>query len=115
MAADSNASLTMKALFSLSSTARVLEDQRLPVAVSVTKDDVRDQLLEAWVLFHLPSRLIARMFRAKQLVNVTIHVGCESLKVSQFVKKFCGNDEHLFIRYSQDQTPLLRGSPWATL
>ena len=53
MAADAHAALAVQPAFAHAGAASVLEDGRPAVAACVAKNHVRNQLLEAGVLFHL--------------------------------------------------------------
>jgi hypothetical protein len=62
----------------------------------VPEDDIRDQLLEAWILLHLRPWSIADMFAGEQGLKVPIDVGAKALKIAELAKTFRGHNEDLF-------------------
>src|SRR5262245_36530780 len=111
MPADADASLGMQAALALSFATRVLKQLRLPARATVAKDDIRDELFEARVLFHRRSRPIARVRRVEQALQVAIRLAAEALEMSQLMKDGCGDYQHMFGRDLRHPTiPCARGS-----
>ena len=78
--ADADAALGVQPAFALAAAALVLEQVHGAVGVGPAEQHVRNELLEAGVLFHLAARAVLDMVAFEQPRQVAIDVGGEPWK-----------------------------------
>jgi hypothetical protein len=86
MAADADAPLRVQSLLPLAAAAGVLKKVNRLVGVDEAEQHIRDELLEAWILLHLPPRPIAEVASLEQGRQVFSDLRRKPLKMPELVK-----------------------------
>jgi hypothetical protein len=86
----------VQSLLALTTATRVLEKPNGAAGVGVAKDDVRDELFEARVLFHFGARSVADGIAFKQRAEVTVDVAGKPLEMAQVMEQRSRNNENSF-------------------
>ena len=94
--ADADAPLGVQPAFALAAAALVFEQVDRAVGIGPAEEHVRNELLEAGVLFHLAARQVLDVAAFQEPRQVASHFGREALKVTQLVEQRGGNDENFF-------------------
>src|SRR5262245_44228824 len=87
----------MQPPFALSAAALVFEQMNRSLAVGPAEQDVRDELLEAGIFFHLAAGAVLDMIAIHQSRPIAINLARESLKIPKLAEQAGRNNENLFL------------------